>query len=657
MYKTFMVLPDGTQLSSGAGEANAIKSVTITESVNDSQELAVGSTCANMLEAKLITPKGGLSITTGDEISVYKVNEAGERFSVGIFIAEKPTRPTSNSMSITAYDRIVKLDKDLTSWLKGLAGWPYRLIDFAGMVCEACGLELVTNFIPNGDFLVRQMSIETTGRQLMRWIGQICCRFCRATPNGKIELGWYTPAGVSITPSGDSYYLQNSLSYEEYEVAPVDAVQMRLANDQSGAVWPEVHADSNSYIIEWNPILLARVTDDLLPVLDTIKAQMPVEGYRPCKVSIPQTPDIHAGNTVQITDKNGVTFTTYVMTKTQAGQKDTLECVGSPRRPNTTSGSGKTEQEKTLESKNYADNAAEAAKNDLDKQLDQANIFDRLTNGGTCQGLFMLDGQLYINASYIKTGSIISEGRAYLPPTHEDVENMLLSLLNPGQYPPKAFYDLNGDGNYTITDFLMSKSAHLGVSDIADCPGAVETDVVVTINPWDSNKTINLTGRNMWGSEVSVSIGMKEARLPIIRGDCSVGGKFSVGEYAILQSLATDMEQEPKKLSWKKINGVNALIGYENEEPDVQSVATLYSGTLTSGSVSLTGEYSQYAVVGYTTSNQCKVSLTIPAAACDGSLFQLYADGEWVSFNMSEDALTISRVSNGGAITGIYGII
>ena len=105
------------------------------------------------------------------------------------------------------------------------------------------------------------------------------------------------------------------------------------------------------------------------------------------------------------------------------------------------------------------------------------------------------------------------------------------------------------------------------------------------------------------------------------------------------------------------MNGVKILIGYEGEEPDVQSVTTLYSGTLDRDSVSLAGGYSRYVIVGYTTQNKCKMSMTIPAAACDGSLFQLYADGAWVSFNMSVNALTISKVSNGGAITGIYGIL
>ena len=49
-------------------------------------------------------------------------------------------------------------------------------------------------------------------------------------------------------------------------------------------------------------------------------------------------------------------------------------------------------------------NSANQGVNDLDKKLTQEEIFNRLTNNGAIQGLFMKDGQLFVNASYILTG-------------------------------------------------------------------------------------------------------------------------------------------------------------------------------------------------------------------------------------------------------------
>lgn len=55
-----------------------------------------------------------------------------------------------------------------------------------------------------------------------------------------------------------------------------------------------------------------------------------------------------------------------------------------------------------------ADNANKAVSN-LDNKLDQTEVFNRLTNNGALPGLFMLDGQLYINADYLATGVISSK--------------------------------------------------------------------------------------------------------------------------------------------------------------------------------------------------------------------------------------------------------
>ena len=47
MLKTMIVLPDGSELSSGTGKQNAIQSVSITQCVNDSQELTLDMIAKN----------------------------------------------------------------------------------------------------------------------------------------------------------------------------------------------------------------------------------------------------------------------------------------------------------------------------------------------------------------------------------------------------------------------------------------------------------------------------------------------------------------------------------------------------------------------------------------------------------------------------------
>lgn len=69
------------------------------------------------------------------------------------------------------------------------------------------------------------------------------------------------------------------------------------------------------------------------------------------------------------------------------------------------------------EAKNFAEDAAseaeEAAKSyaddvasGLDQSLDQTAIFNRLTNNGQAQGMFLENGNVYFNATYIQTGTL-----------------------------------------------------------------------------------------------------------------------------------------------------------------------------------------------------------------------------------------------------------
>ena len=69
-------------------------------------------------------------------------------------------------------------------------------------------------------------------------------------------------------------------------------------------------------------------------------------------------------------------------------------------------------------------NDAMEAVADLDKKLDESEIFDRLTDGGRFQGVFRgNDGNIYINASYLVTGILKSrDGKSF----YLDLDNGIL---------------------------------------------------------------------------------------------------------------------------------------------------------------------------------------------------------------------------------------
>lgn len=384
------------EVSSGPGVENAIQSVSITQCVNSEKELSPGAVCASLLEVKILTVAGSVPLQAGTQVFVYRDDGVQEHFA-GVYVVEQPQQVTAHTVKITGYDLATKLDKDLSLWLQGLDGWPYTLRAFADMVCGACGLKLRAGEIPNGEFLVNRFTRDcVTGRQLMQWVGQLCCRFCRISLEDPtaVELDWYQPSGKVIDPSGEIYYLKNNLSYEGYETALVDAVQMRLSGAEGSALWPEAEEKDNCYVIDGNPLLSGSLQADIVPALQRIQAELAGFSYTPCKVTIPACPDIHPGHTVTVTTKDGKQFTTCVMTKTQSGQKDILESTGSYRRDAATAGKPPESQQ-----------AAQEAVN----RMTHEEIFNKLTKNGEIQGIYVQDNKWYINAELAKIVNLIAE--------------------------------------------------------------------------------------------------------------------------------------------------------------------------------------------------------------------------------------------------------
>lgn len=379
IYNEMRVLPDGPVI--GGGEDANIRKCSVTRLVNDGQELMPGSVCAAQLDATVQLEQ---QLSAGAVVALEQWGEDGHRVQVGRFTLEQPTRMGETLYRLVGYDAVAGLDRDLSQWLKGLEGWPYTLIGFAGMVCNACGLELVTQQIPNGEFPVRQFyKSGVTGRQLMGWIGELACRFCYADADGKIQFGWYENRGVRITPGGERFYFAGGLRYEDYTVAPIDGVKVRLADSDSGALWPEGAVD-NPYIFSANPIALTQVDQQLRSALEVVAGELAaLPDYHPCQVEVLAGADIGAGDVVTVEDRRGNVFLMPVMSSRIRGQRMVLECTGSARRDSTTATNNKS--------------PGQIAQEAVDG-LSQEEIFNKLTDGGKIQGIYHRDGKWYINA-------------------------------------------------------------------------------------------------------------------------------------------------------------------------------------------------------------------------------------------------------------------
>lgn len=321
MEKHTIVLPDGRTFSSGVG-GTSIGSVKLTQNVNSGTELTPGSVCAALLELELMDTGGVCPLQAGEEFTLLRDGE-----QVGIFTVEDPVRIGAARFSLTAYDRVAKLDKNLDKWLSSLTGWPYPAEEFVRMVCAQCGVERDTEDLPNGVFPIKKFSAtQVTGRLLVGWAAQIMGLFCRATPAGKLEFAWYTPAQTSIGPQNGvdcTGFFAGTLKYSDYAVAPVDQVQL------SGSVACPAESGKNVFTVSGNPYLTG--TDADLPVAERLYAALSGFSYTPGSVTVPAGL-FQPGQVVQVTDASGKVFSMPVMTAVRKGQRETLSCTGSPSR-------------------------------------------------------------------------------------------------------------------------------------------------------------------------------------------------------------------------------------------------------------------------------------------------------------------------------------
>lgn len=217
-----------------------------------------------------------------------------------------------------------------------------------------------------------------------------------------------------------------------------------------------------------------------------------------------------------------------------------------------------------MEAEAAAKAASDAVKN-LNNELDQDEIFNRLTNNGQSQGIYREGDNIYVNASYIKGGKIVVEGETYLRPTFEDCLKMLQSVYFPDSSPQKPFYDVDGNGVIDKDDAILAVRVARGEADVSTLVSLQKSPVTITIDPANPEETIKMVGVNMWGSEIVSVFGINKTRLSPVSGDLSVSGNLFVCDTANFTKLSlTEFGQSTntKTLSWKDNgDGTYTLIG------------------------------------------------------------------------------------------------
>ena len=373
--KHLLVLADGTEIGSGQVGDNAIRSVSYTQTVADDTDLAPGAACACKLEIELwVQPGHALRITSGTEMTCYRLDAAGGREKIGVFRAVKPTKDSRNTYKVYAYDAVSRLDGIQSTWLRSIQGqFPMSLWAFAQAVAARCGVTIANTALPaNGSYQVQAFyADDLTGRQLLAWVAQAAGCFLRANADGALEFAWYADrrdivigpgegaaastlladstgallqdaeeyyllAAAAADTDGVTPYYDGTLSYEDYTCATIDKVQIRQSSDDVGVVFPADEAGTNALTIEGNLLLTTSTDAALRPVAQALYAQMQAVEYTPCTVRIPAAQaaalGLGAGQIVRVQDARGRVFDTWIMSATWGANGVTLESTGNASR-------------------------------------------------------------------------------------------------------------------------------------------------------------------------------------------------------------------------------------------------------------------------------------------------------------------------------------
>lgn len=377
-----LILPSGEVISSGAGEEWAVASVRVVQSVNRGESFRLGSVCTAQAQAELFAPADGV-ILPGTELELWQGEEL-----LGLFTVTQARRSSRSRLTLTLADRGHRLQKELTSWLSELAEWPYTLAKFVEIVAKKCDLELESVDIPNGDLKIGEFSQGiVTGQELLGWCAELAGCFCHVTAQGKLRFGRYEASDILIGPTGDNFYYLGSLAAAS---APQeDVVGVRLRDPENDHFLPVYGEGVNVYTLEGNPMTANVEWAHLMGML----GGFPV-GWTVATVQVPDTVNVRVGQIVTVFD--GVRqISLPVMERLLENGRQTLSAIGS--------GTG-TVATVSQEARRLAQQLS-IARQAVDAQT-QVDIFNKLTNNGQAQGVFLEDGQLYINASFLSAGII-----------------------------------------------------------------------------------------------------------------------------------------------------------------------------------------------------------------------------------------------------------
>lgn len=368
----------------------------------------------------------------------------------GYFTPDEQPRSLS-TITIHALDRMMLFDvmqPTLVPWTDGNGNemtdgngetiyffsdiaFPKTVAELVAEICDRCGVPFTQDLsdLPNYDYSISNLpnlQQEISLRNLIQWCAGLMGCNAWIDWDGELRFSWFGEA-TGYT-SAKSNRIFSDLHEDDVTITGVQYTNTEGVTIISG---------SADYAIDMTGNYL--VGNGVAQVLSAINSAINGYTYRPFNATVLTAPYLWPMDSITFTDKDG-NDQTCVLTNVNFGINRNMELEGRGESAQTNKGinpSGVTNEQAFLVEK------VVKSLEDFDSSLSQEEVFRRLTNNGETQGIYMQDGKIYINGTYIQAGTIIANliKGGVLTLGGADNENGLLQVLN-----------ANGDVVVTLDD-------------------------------------------------------------------------------------------------------------------------------------------------------------------------------------------------------------
>ena len=364
------------------------------------------------------------NVTVGMKLS----NDVVESLQYGQYTVNE-TSYNGSIIALTAYDNMYKFDQPYS---KSTLSYPATLLQIVQDACSKCDVQLGSFDFSHSDFVVqnRPEDESITFRNILQWVAQISCCYCKIDPQGRLIFGWYdtdilenmfllnggnflnwestkdTVSGGSFNPwtegelisGGDfsassDYHLINSfnsltLATDDVVITGVKVVEE--VDGEEGVETKTYQSGTDGYVlsVEGNKL----IQEAGMTVVGFLAEKLIGLRFRSFTASTLSDPTIESGDIAILTDRKGNTYKTIITSNIfQPGNFQNISCgAETPARKSATRYSQatqiyvdyrreiqkeRTEREKALEELDDRIDNSSGVFTTVEKQTDGSNIY------------------------------------------------------------------------------------------------------------------------------------------------------------------------------------------------------------------------------------------------------------------------------------------